>query len=126
MAMILLIHSLFRWVVVIVGIVTLVKLILAVAQHSPYTKLDRTLTMLFSTSVDIQVLLGLITLFALGISRERMEHAFIMVLAVIAVHLPMRWRNAPDALRFRNTLISFVIALVLIFIGVAVVNGWVA
>lgn len=125
--MILLVHSMFRWIVVIVGIVTLVKLILAVAQKSSFTKTDRLLTMLFSTSVDIQVLLGLITIISLGVfSRVQLEHAFIMLLALVAVHLPMRWRNAPDAMRFRNTLISFVAALVFIFIGVAVVNGWVA
>jgi hypothetical protein len=116
----------FRWIVVIVGIVTLVRLILAIAQKSSFGKTDRLLTMLFSTSVDIQVLLGLITIFTLGISRDRMEHAFIMLLALAAVHLPMRWRNAPDAVRFRNTLISFVVSLVLIFVGVAIVNGWVA
>lgn len=124
--MILLVHSMFRWIVVIVGIVTIVKLILAIVQKSSFTKADRVITMLFSTAVDIQILLGLITIFTMGISRERMEHAFVMLLALVAVHVPMRWRNAPDAIRFRNTLISFVVALVLIFIGVAVVNGWVA
>ncbi|HEY3342091.1 MAG TPA: hypothetical protein VGK81_08740 [Anaerolineae bacterium] len=124
--MILQVHSIFRWVVVIVGIVTLVKLILAIAQKSPFTRLDRILTMLFSTSVDIQILLGVITIFALGFSLARLEHAFVTILALVAVHLPMRWRKAPDAVRFRNTLICFVAALVLIFIGVAMVNGWVA
>jgi hypothetical protein len=125
--MILLVHSMFRWIVVIVGIVTIVKLILAIVQKSSFTKTDRVITMLFSTAVDIQILLGVITIIALGVfSRVQLEHAFIMLLAVVAVHVPMRWRTAPDAVRFRNTLISFVVALVLIFIGVAVVNGWVA
>jgi hypothetical protein len=124
--MILLVHSMFRWIVVIVGIVTIVKLILAIVQKSSFTKADRVITMLFSTAVDIQILLGLITIFTLGFSRDRLEHAFVMLLALAAVHVPMRWRNAPDAVRFRNTLISFVAALVLIFIGVAIVNGWVA
>jgi hypothetical protein len=124
--MILLVHSMFRWIVVIVGIVTIVKLILAIVQKSSFTKADRVITMLFSTAVDIQILLGLITIFTLGFSRDRLEHAFIMLLALVAVHVPMRWRTTPDAVRFRNTLISFVVALVLIFIGVAVVNGWVA
>jgi hypothetical protein len=124
MELLLTIHGLFRWVVVILGIVTLVKLIMGVVQKPPFTKLDRQLTLFFGISMDIQILLGILTLVMLGFTRERMEHAFIMLLALVAVHLPARWRNAPDAVRFRNTLISFAISLVLVVIGVALVGGW--
>ena len=123
---ILMIHSIFRWIVVIVGIVTFVKLILGVVQKSSFTNLDRRLTLLYSISVDIEVLLGILTLILLGFNQVRLEHAVTMVLALIAVHIPSRWRSAPDAVRFcRNTLISFAISLVLIFVGVSIVNGWV-
>ncbi|HEY3289110.1 MAG TPA: hypothetical protein VGK87_03185, partial [Anaerolineae bacterium] len=74
--------------------------------------------------MDIQILLGLLTLLTFGLTRETGEHAFIMLLALVAVHLPARWKAAPDAIRFRNTLILFVISLVLVAIGVAVVGGW--
>jgi hypothetical protein len=46
-----------------------------------------------------------------------------MILALVAVHLPMRWRNAPDTVRFRNTLIAYAIALIFVFIGVALLPG---
>jgi hypothetical protein len=117
------IHGIVRWIVVVVAVVTIVKLALGLIQKSKFTQLDRTLTMLFSIGVDIQVLLGIITLVTLGINRERIEHAFMMILALVAVHLPMRWRNATDEVRFRNTLISFVLALVFIVVGVALLSG---
>ena len=47
----------------------------------------------------------------------------LVFLALVAVHLPMRWRAAPDQARFRNTLISFAAALLFIFIGVASLNN---
>lgn len=121
-------HSIVRWLVVIVGIVAMVKLALGWFGKKPFTKTDNTLAMLFSTAVDIQILIGLITLVVLsiqeGFERIFVEHAFIMILALVAVHLPMRWRKAADDVRFRNTFLSFVVALVLIFIGVAMVGGW--
>lgn len=117
------IHSLVRWIVVIVGVVTIVALILGLIQKRAFSSIDRTLTMLFSISVDIQVLLGILLLFTAGaFTRERGEHIFMMVLALVAVHLPVRWRAAPDQARFRNTLIAFVAALVFIFVGVALLN----
>ena len=121
------IHGLFRWVVVIVGVITVVKLALGVIQKSPFTSLDRRLTLAFSIAMDIQILLGLITLVSMlttGFPRAALEHAFVMILALVAVHLPARWRTAADDVRFRNTLISFVVSLVLVFIGVALVGGW--
>jgi hypothetical protein len=121
-------HSIVRWLVVIVGIVAMVKLALGWFGKKPFTRADNSLTMLFSMSLDIQVLIGLITLVILsiqaGFERIFAEHAFIMILALVAVHLPMRWRKAADDVRFRNTFLSFVVALVLIFVGVAMVGGW--
>jgi hypothetical protein len=119
------IHSIFRWIVVIVGVIVAVKFLISWLQKKPFTSTDRTLALIFSITVDIQILLGLLTLLTVPITRQVLEHAFIMILALVAVHLTVRWRNAPDELRFRNTLLSFAAALVLIFIGVAVLpDGW--
>ncbi len=125
----LLIHSLVRWVVVLLGVVTIVRLAMGVIRKSEFTKLDRQLTMFFGIAMDIQVLLGIFNLVSnmmtQTIERDDMEHAFMMVLALVAVHLPAVWRKSSDAVRFRNTLISYVVSLVFIFIGVSLVNGWI-
>jgi hypothetical protein len=124
----LLIHSVLRWIVVIVGIVTIVLFALSWLRKKPWTALDTRLAMAFSISLDLQILVGLILLIWSGIAgagfpRERLEHAFMMVLALVAVHLPMRWKNAPDDKRFRNSLISYVLALLFVLIGVALLSG---
>lgn len=119
------IHSIVRWIVVVIAIITIAKLTLGLVQRSQFTKLDRILTTLFGISIDIQVLLGIGLLTTAVIGRHQIEHAFMMVLALVAVHVPIRWRKAPDQVRFRNTLISFVLALIFIFIGVASLpGGW--
>ena len=124
MGVLLMIHGLFRWVVVVVGLITLVRLAMGVIRKSEFTKLDRQLTMLFSVSMDIQVLLGLVNLILTNFQLQGIEHGLVMILALVAVHLPSMWRKAPDAVRFRNTLISFVVSLVLVFIGVAMLGAW--
>ena len=128
MEILLTIHGLVRWLVVILGIVTIVKLFMGVVQKSQFTKLDRQLTMFFGIAMDIQVLLGILNLVSNVMTRtferDDMEHAFMMVLALVAVHLPAVWRKAPDSVRFRNTLISYVVALIFVFIGVALLGAW--
>ena len=124
MDVLLMIHGIFRWVVVVVGVITFVRLAMGIIRKSNFTKLDRQLTMMFSVSMDIQVLLGLLNLITLNFPRQGLEHAFVMILALVAVHLPSMWRKSPDAVRFRNTLISFGVSLVLVFIGVAMLGAW--
>ena len=124
----LLIHSVLRWIVVILGIVTIVVFALGWLRKKPWTQLDTRLSMAFSIAMDVQILIGLILLIWAGLSgagfpRERLEHAFIMVLALVAVHVPMRWKGAPDAKRFRNTLIAYVLAILLVILGVALLPG---
>ncbi len=124
MNILLLVHGLFRWVVVIVGVIALVKLASGLIQRSTFSRLDSRLAMAFSVSMDIQVLLGLLNLISMGFPRQGLEHAFVMILAVIAAHIPSMWRKAADQVRFRNTLIAFVVSLALVFIGVAMLGAW--
>jgi len=80
----------------------------------------------FSGLMDLQALLGVILLFGLssgGFPGYRMEHLTTMLLAVIVGHLPMRWKNAPPALRFRNGLFCILGALLLVLVGIARLPG---
>lgn len=40
----------------------------------------------------------------MGFPRFRIEHAVLMVLAVVVGHLPSRWKNAQPTVRYRNGL----------------------
>jgi hypothetical protein len=56
-----------------------------------------------------------------GFPLYRMVHAVWMTAAVVVVvgHLPAIWRTAPDTLRFRHSLYFIVVALALVFLGLA-------
>lgn len=122
-------HSLNRWLIVAIGLAAIVILAIRLANKGSFDGPSRGLTAAFSGLMDLQMLLGLIyfiwnglamhMLFAFGtpLIRHRWEHLFIMVLAVAAAHQPSRWKDKPDPLRLRNTLIAIVVSMALIVVG---------
>jgi hypothetical protein len=128
-------HSLLRWAIVVVGLATVVILAIRLANKGSFDGASRGLTAAFSGLMDLQFLLGLIyfiwnglalgMLFSFGTPfiRHRWEHLFVMVLAVAAAHQPSRWKDEPDALRLRNTLLAIVTSLLLIVIGVLMLGA---
>ncbi len=126
MDFVLTLHGEIRWLVALVGLIAIIKFAVGWLGKRPYTSLDRGLMSAFTILLDINLLLGLILLFALGggFPRYRLEHALTMILAVVVAHLSIRWRNSDnEAEIFRNNLIVILIALVLIFIGVTMLRG---
>jgi len=126
----LLIHSVLRWVVAILGILVIVKFAVGWLGKKPWTQLDTRLSLWFMIGMDVQILIGLVLLIwsglaGAGFSRERFEHAFMMILALAATHVPARWKGADDAKRFRNSLFAYALAILFIVIGVALLpGGW--
>ena len=130
MDFVLTLHSIVRWVIVIVAVVAIARFALVWAGKVQSSNMDRGLMSGFSGLLDLQVLLGLIYLVWNGLSGAgfplfRLEHAFIMIVAVVIAHLSMRWKNAEAPIRARNNLFAIVASSVLIFVGVAIVGGWV-
>jgi hypothetical protein len=129
MDFILTLHGLIRWLVAIAGIIAIIKFAFGWLSKADYKPIDKRIMTLFTTSLDINLLLGLILLFGLGggFPANRLEHATTMILAVITAHLSAIWRKSPNsAVKFRNNLIVVLIALLLIFMGVMRLRGgWV-
>ena len=123
-------HSIVRWIIVIVALAAIVRFVLVWAGKAQGSNMDRGLMSGFSGLLDLQVLLGLIYLVWNGLSGTgfplyRLEHAFTMIVAVVIAHMSIRWKNAEVPIRARNNLVAIVASSVLIFIGVAIVGGWV-
>lgn len=119
------VHSIVRWIVVVVAVIALIKFAAGWLGKMPFKPMDRGLMAGFTGLLDLQLLLGIILLIVLGIERYRLEHAFTMIIALVLVHLARRWREAADAIRFRNNFLVILAAMLLIVAGVFVLpQGW--
>lgn len=125
-------HSHLRWVVLALAIVAGLKLLYGWVSASKFQKVDRILAAAYAGAIDLQALLGLIVILWLGtvdggggFSRQRLEHGFAMLIAIVLAHLPARWKNAPDSIRFRNTALCIIGSFAIVFIGIATLpGGW--
>ncbi|MCS7039008.1 MAG: hypothetical protein RMN24_10315 [Anaerolineae bacterium] len=131
-------HNLLRWLVIIAAIIVLVRTLRGLRSRRPWTALDDRMGQLYTVSMDIQLLVGLVLFFVLSpLTRMALtnmaaamsdatmrffvvEHFPYMLVAVILAHIGrVRVRKAAeDRARFRQTLIwmglSFLIVLIAI------------
>lgn len=130
MQTLLMIHSLMRWLVLVVAVIAIFKFALGWLQGGAFKGMDRGLASGFSGLMDLQATLGIVYLVwsglaGVGFPMFRIEHGTTMIIAAVVAHLPARWKNAPDAVRFRNTLFCVVGSLVLVLAGIATLpGGW--
>ena len=128
MDILLVIHSHTRWLILLVALVAIVKFAIGWLRGGTFKGMDRGLAAGFSGLMDLQATVGLIFLIwtsVVGVpfTPNRIEHLTTMIIAAVLAHLPARWKNSPDAVRFRNTLFCIVGALVLVFMGVVRLRG---
>jgi hypothetical protein len=130
MQILLMIHSIVRWLIVLVAVVAAVKFAIGWLRGGAFKSMDRGLTSGFSGLVDLQVTLGIVLMIwsglaGVGFPMFRIEHAAAMIVAAVVAHLPARWKNADDKKRFRYSLFIVLDVLIIIFIGVArLPSGW--
>jgi hypothetical protein len=128
MGILLMLHSIVRWIIVVVGIIALVKFVIGLAQKSAFDKMDRGLSAGFSGLIDLQITLGLlyflITGFGgVGFPTYRIEHAVTMLIAAGVAHAPSMFKNASN--KYAVALGALIGTLVLIYIGVSFLpGGW--
>ena len=130
-----LVHSYWRWVVVLAGLVVLVRSAAALRSARPWSAADNRASVLFVSAVDLQFLLGIILYFgfspfwtALRTQPHQVmhdaatrfaavEHPFGMIVALVIVHIGrVRARRAADdrgkqRALFVSTLLFFVLVL---------------
>lgn len=125
------IHSIIRWLVVVVAVASVLKFALGWARRMPWQSADRGLMSAFTGLIDLNVTLGIIMFIVWGLQdgewpMYRIEHAGTMLVAVVVAHATARWRKkGDDAAQFRNSLIIVVVVILLIVGGVASLpGGW--
>lgn len=130
---VLIIHSLIRWAVVLLGVWATVRALAGMTGNRAWTPTDDRAGLLFMISMDVQLLLGVflyvwlspVTAAALQDMGAAMsvpslrfwavEHVTMMLAALVLVHIGrLRVRKAADArARHRRALIFFALGLVL-------------
>jgi hypothetical protein len=124
------IHSFVRWIIIVVAVAVIIKFAIGWAANSLFKGMDRGLASGFSGLMDLQVLLGLIYLIWNGIAvtgfpAYRIEHGVTMIIAAAVAHLPARFTNLNDKLRFQYSLIAILGSLILVAIGISFLpHGW--
>jgi len=130
MALLLMFHSIVRWLIVLVAFVAIIKFAIGAFSNGAFKPMDRGLSSGFSGLMDLQILLGLIYFLWNGFASSlwpgyRFEHLTVMLVAAAVAHLPARWKNAPDKMRFRNALFAVLFALFFVYVGVSrLPAGW--
>jgi hypothetical protein len=130
MAFLLTLHSIVRWLIVIVAFAAIIKFAIGAFSKGEFKPMDRGLSSGFSGLMDLQVLLGLIYFLWSGIASSawpgyRFEHLAVMLVAAVVSHLPARWKKASDRMRFRNALFAVLFALFFVYVGVSrLPGGW--
>ena len=128
MGFVLMLHSIVRWLIVIMGIFALGKFLVGWVRKSEFTKMDRGLSAGFSGLMDLQVTLGFIFFFwngltGVGFPMFRIEHMTIMLVAAILGHLPTFMKKVEN--KFAVGLYAVIGALLLVVVGVArLPGGW--
>lgn len=124
-------HSGWRYVVLLVVGLALLKLLIGWLGGQRWSRLDQILGAATPIVIDIQWLLGII----LWIIQQRWlggsalvswEHPTTMTLALIAAHIG--WSRAKratvDKAKFSTAFLGFLIAGLLVSVGVARITGW--
>ena len=134
----LILHNIVRWIVVLAGIAAAVKAIIGWAGSRDWNSSDRQLGLLFTVSLDVQVLIGLLLYFvlsplttsnfanfgeAMGNPDTRfflVEHIAIMVVALVLAHVgrSLSKKATADQDKHRRAAIFFTLAIVAILLAI--------
>lgn len=126
MSFLLTLHGEIRWLVALAAVLTIVKYAAGWLGKMDYQRIDRILFSITTGLFDLNLVLGLIMLVGLGggLPANRLEHAVTMILAVVVMHSSAGWRkSSSSATKFRNGLLTVLVALVLVFVGVTRLRG---
>ncbi len=136
------IHNIVRWVVLILGIIVVVRGLLGWFGKREWSTLDRKLGVYFTSAIDVQLLVGLLLYFFLsdktkavfqdfgavmsndGLRFFAIEHAVIMLLAVVFAHLGGVYSKRASASKdkFRMAAIWYGLALIAVLLGMPWMN----
>jgi hypothetical protein len=118
MDIVLLLHSLVRFLILIAAVVGIVKTLVSLAQKSASDKFDQTMVSAFLGLYDLQVLLGILIILLGGLTQA--IHPIVMFIGVLIAHgMQSMTKRAQGANVPLYRLGFYVLPLLVILIGLA-------
>lgn len=136
-SLVLTIHSILRWLVILLAVLALARMYSGWLGSKPWTKGDDRAGLLFTIVFDLQVLVGLILYFFLspitsgflggtvtaggpGVLFFGIEHIVVMLIALGVAHMgrSMAKKAATDQEKFRRASLFFTFAVVLVLLAI--------
>jgi hypothetical protein len=131
-------HNILRWLVLIIGLFAIIRAFIGWFGNKEWQDLDDRLGLGFTSSLDLQVLLGLLLYFffspitstafsdfgaAMSDSNVRfflVEHGVMMLIAIILAHIgrSRAKKQETDIGKYKNTAIFFGLAMIVILISI--------
>ena len=122
MDIVLVIHSLVRYLILLAALVGVVKVLLSLVQKAKSDQLDRTVASAFLGLYDLQVLLGLL-LILLG-TAVPILHPIIMVVGLLLAHgLQTMVKRAEGTTEMLYRLALYVVPLIVILVGLSALQS---
>ncbi len=117
-------HSGFRYLVLLAGLAALAYLAYGRFTGRPFDRAARVVTAVFTGCLDLQIVLGLLTLSERDAYPALAGHIVMMILAAVAAHgLSVAGRRSADpARRYTFTLAGVALALVLVAAGISAIG----
>lgn len=117
-------HSGMRFLVMLLGVMTAVYAIAGMLRKTPVDKTAMTLLRVFTVLLDVQIVLGILTLIFRGFYGALMGHIIMMIAAAAVAHLgSARLKKAEPAARGYGLLLaSSVIPLALMIAGILAIQ----
>ncbi|MDZ4745497.1 MAG: hypothetical protein SGJ05_05790 [bacterium] len=119
-------HSEMRWLILALAAITLIKLLVSLFGKRALDKTDNILVRTYALALLLQLLLGLMQFvirwedYAGDALRHRLEHSFLMIIAIAMAHMSRRWRNSLPPVAVRNTLLMVIGSLLMIILGILI------
>jgi hypothetical protein len=141
---VLILHGLWRWVVIAAGAAVVLRGVRSWARHSNWSAVDARLSRLLGVAIDIQVLMGAALYLTLSpltnavASRSGtnvagsdlhffvLSHALTMIVALFAVHISsvLVRRASSDLVRQRRAVVCYGLTLVIVLAGTPWWRPW--
>ena len=123
------IHSYWRWIVLLVGLAAIVLAVLAASGRRPWDSLSDRLSLFFTTTMDIQLLVGVVV----WVSEQRWSgdaflgyiHPLAMLIAVGLAHVGRvrADRQRDDRARGKQAATFFILSFVVILLAIPI-GSW--